>query len=171
MSAIVSKAHTAVHFAAALFAASLVAGCATQNTPAFTSAAPPSPGRARLVVLRPNSFSAKLVGAPIKVDGELIGEPRPGNHVFRDIPPGNHELTAERWDQPGVSRHTLQAVGGRTYYFLLKENEDKLMAQTVGAVGFGLVGWAVATAATNDGKGFFQFIPISADQAQKAIAE
>src|SRR5262249_26792435 len=108
----------------------LLAGCAAgQSGPALeslTTMAPPRDGTARIVVMRPaNGFMG--VGDrsfAIKLDEEPMGDLMTGTFVYRDKPAGRHQVAADLWDIPGVTRYDVNAVTGRTYYVLAKLNEN-----------------------------------------------
>jgi hypothetical protein len=164
-----------IRFVAALaLAAMLLSGCATQqnvaNPAALASIGPPPAGQARIVILRPEKgFALGDRPVPVKIDGEPMGDLVTGGQVFKDRPAGRHQLTAEFWDMPGVSRHDFNAASGQVYYFAVKV-QDKVNAMTGASVAFGMVGFAATALATNDGTGPIQFIPMSAAAAKEALA-
>jgi len=133
--------------------------------------APPA-GQSRVIVIRPEKgfMGWGDRGVPIALDGQPMGELLTGNYLTADRPPGRHQLTAELWDQPGTSRHDFTAAPGRTYYFAARVKQkvnDIGMATAIG----GLAGYAIAAAATNDGTGPVDLIPMSEADAKRAITE
>ncbi len=160
----------------ALFAATALMGCAT--TPSgppiaslATMRAPPA-GQARIVVMRSEKgfYGWSDRGVPTKVDDQPIGEILTGAYVSADRPAGRHQISAELWDQPGVSRLDFNAASGRTYYFAVKVKQkvnDVNMAAMIG----GLAGYALVAAATNDNTGPFDLTPMSDAEARRAMAE
>jgi hypothetical protein len=162
--------------AAVLVMAATVLGCASQSGPpasalASGAGAPPA-GQSRIIVIRPEKgfMGWGDRGVPIALDGQPMGELLTGNYLSADRPPGRHQLTAELWDQPGTSRHDFTAAPGRTYYFAARVKQkvnDIGMATAIG----GLAGYAIAAAATNDGTGPVDLIPMNEAEARRAITE
>jgi hypothetical protein len=153
-----------------------VTGCASSSTPPLAMAslasggAPPA-GQSRIIVIRPEKgfFGWGDRGLPVALDGQPMGEVLTGNYLAADRPPGRHQLTAELWDHPGTSRHDFTTAPGRTYYFAVKPKQkvnDVAMASAIG----GLAGMAIAHAATNDGTGPIELVPLSEADARRAIA-
>jgi len=160
---------------AVMLAGAALTGCATtQSGPPIASlasiGAPPA-GKARIVVMRPEKgltgFGDRAL--PVKIDGEPLGELLTGTYASIDRPPGRHQITAELQDHPGVSQHDFNAASGRTYYFAAnyKQKVNDIYAATL--LG-GLAGYAIAAAATNDGTGPVDLIPMSEAEAKRAIA-
>ncbi|HEY7300515.1 MAG TPA: DUF2846 domain-containing protein [Xanthobacteraceae bacterium] len=159
--------------AALLMTATLLA-CASQSGPTMASLAsvgqPPS-GQARIIVMRPEKgmFGLGDRGLPIKLDGEPMGEILTGRYASADRPAGRHQLSAEWWDWPGVTRYDFTAAPGRTYYFAtkVKEKVGKVSGATAVA---GLAGFVVASAMTDDGGGPIDFVAMTEAEAKQAIA-
>jgi hypothetical protein len=130
--------------------------------------APPA-GQSRIIVIRPEKgfFGWGDRALPVALDGQAMGDLLTGNYVS-DRPAGRHQLSVELWDMPGTSRHDFTTAGGRTYYFAAKV-KDKVNSLTAGAALGGLAGYAIAAAATNDGTGPVDLIPLSEAEAQRAI--
>jgi hypothetical protein len=122
---------------------------------------------ARVVVMRSERgfYGWGDRGLPVKVDEQSIGEITTGNCVSSDIAPGKHQFSLDLWDQPGVSRYNLNAEPGRTYFLMAKVNQIN-MAGTL----FGLVGYGLAAAASNDGTGPIEITPLSEAEGRKVIA-
>jgi hypothetical protein len=98
-----------------------------------------------------------------------MGELLTGAYVSVDRPPGRHQISGEFWDLPGVSRVDVNAGSGRTYYFAIKVKQKVNDVRMVAALG-GLAGYAIAAAATDDGTGPFELIPMSDAEAKRMIA-
>jgi hypothetical protein len=161
---------------AAVFIATVaLTGCATtQSGPPIASLAsigPPPAGKARIVVMRPeNGFAGWGDRAlPIKVDGEPMGELLTGAYASIERPPGRHQISGEFWDHPGVSRIDVNAASGRTTYVAIKVKQKVNDVNVMAALG-GLAGYAIAAAATDDGSGPFELIPMSDADAKRTIA-
>jgi hypothetical protein len=160
------------------FMGAALMGCASSSGPpplAMTSlasgvGAPPA-GQSRIVVIRPeNGFMGwGDRGLPIALDGQPMGELLTGNYLSADRPAGPHQLSAELWDMPGVSRHDFTTAPGRTYYFAVKPKQ-KVNDVAAAALMVGMVGYAVAATVTNDGTGPIDLIPLSEADARRAIA-
>jgi Protein of unknown function (DUF2846) len=155
--------------------AATVLGCATTSGPSMSSlvsgAGAPPAGQSRIVVIRPEKvfFGWGDRALPVVLDGQPIGDLLTGTYVSADRPAGQHQLSIDLWDMPGVSRHDFTTAPGRTYYFAarVKERVNGMAAATVFA---GLAGYAVAAAASNDGAGQVDIIPMSEAEAKRAIA-
>jgi uncharacterized protein DUF2846 len=178
-----SRAWVCARLIVAAFVASALAGCASsgQTGPAAAAAvanlgAPPA-SRARVVVVRERALYGAAMSFSLKIDNEAFTELTNGAYGSRDIAPGRHLITAEVWGNVGTSRHEFQAVAGRTYYVLVKANEEKarvnVASSTLYAFGVipGLIATSVALAATEDGTGPLTFVPMTAAEAQKALQE
>lgn len=110
--------------------AAVLAGCATQSGPPLSSLATvggPPKGMARIVVVRQEqtSFVMRYGAFPVKLDGEPLGEQAVGTFAYLDRPGGSHQLSAEVWGTPGVTRRDFTAVSGRTYFFRASLNEKR----------------------------------------------
>ena len=68
-----------------------------------------------------------------------------------------------------MSRIDVNAASGRTYYFAIKVKQKVNDLRVVAALG-GLAGYAIAAAATDDGTGPFELIPMSDAEAKRTIA-
>jgi hypothetical protein len=155
--------------------AAVLTGCATQSGPPLSSLATvggPPKGMARIVVVRPEKgykFGWGDRAFPVKLDGEPLGELMTGSFAYLDRPGGSHQLSAEFWDTPGVTRRDFTAVSGRTYYFKASLNEKVDDIRVVSMIS--PVGGLVAAAATyDDGHGPIDLTPISEAEAKQAIA-
>jgi hypothetical protein len=154
--------------------ATVLAGCITQSGPPLSSLATvggPPKGMARIVVVRqePHSFGARNRDFPVKLDGEPLGELSAGSFAYLDRPAGSHQLSAEFWDWPGVTRRDFTAVSGRTYYFRVSLNEKMNDITAVSIIS--PIGGAIASASTyNDRQGPIDLTPISESEAKQAIA-
>jgi Protein of unknown function (DUF2846) len=154
--------------------AAVLAGCVTQSGPPLSSLATvggPPKGMARIVVVRQEQTSIvmRYGGFPVKLDGEPLGEVSVGTFAYLDRPRGSHQLSAEVWGYPGVTRLDFTAVSGRTYFFRASLNEK---ANGVAAVTMvSPVGGLIAAAATyDDRQGPIDLTPISEAEAKQVIA-
>ena len=152
----------------------VIVGCASPSGPSMASLAngagtPPS-GQSRIIVIRTERvFMAGDRALPVVLDGQAIGELMTGSYVSADRPAGQHELSIDLWDMPGVSRHAFTTAPGRTYYFDARVKE-RVNGVTAAAVMIGLAGYAVAAVATNDGKGQVDIVPLTEADARRAVA-
>lgn len=154
--------------------AAVLTGCATQSGPPLSSlatlGAPPA-GMARIVVVRREKgyFGIGDRAFPVKLDGEPLGELMTGSFAYLDRPAGSHQLSAEFWDSPGVTRVDFTAAQGRTYFFGASLNEKAKDLQVVSMIS--PVGGLFASAATyNDRQGPINLTPISAAEAKQVVA-
>ena len=99
-----------------------------------------------------------------------MGDLMTGSFVYQDRPAGRHQLSAELWDLPGVSRHEFNARPGQTHYFVARLRDKVRDIYAASAVG-GLIGLAIASAATDDNTGNFDLTPIDEAAAKRAIAQ
>jgi hypothetical protein len=158
-------------------AAVALADCAGQQAaPTFASLAqtvgPPKAGNARVVVMRTEKgfFGYGDRGVPVKLDEQPLGDLMTGTFVSLDVPAGRHQVTSSLWDLPGVSRLDFNAVAGRTYFFVATVDDSVNSINTAGAFG-GLIGRAIATAATNQDHGGITLAPVDEAAARPAVAE
>ena len=157
--------------------AALLTGCAAgQSGPALESLntmAPPRGGTARVVVmLSENGFmGAGDRSFGIKLDEEPMGDLMTGSFVYRDMPAGRHQIAADLWDIPGVTRYDVNAVAGRTYYVLAKLNENVNAIYGAQIVG-GLAGKFIVAGASGmgGGHGAIDLTAMSEADAKRLIA-
>ena len=99
----------------------------------LTTMGPPAGGMARIVVMRPEyGFFSLGDGGDhsgdrsfgIKLDDQPMGDLMTGTFVWGDRPAGRHQIAADLWDIPGVTRYDLNTAPGRTYYVVAKLNES-----------------------------------------------
>jgi Protein of unknown function (DUF2846) len=160
---------------AAFALAAVLAGCmTTQSGPPLSSLATvggPPRGMARIVVVRGEQASPvmRYGGFPIKLDDEPLGEVAVGTFAFLDRPPGAHQLSAEIWGSPGVTRRDFTAAAGPTYYFRasLSDKANDVAAVTM----ISPIGGVIAAAASyDDRQGPIDLTPISEAEAKQSIA-
>jgi hypothetical protein len=150
-----------------------LAGCVTQSGPPLSSLATvggPPKGMARIVVVRQEQTSPvmRYGGFPVKLDGEPLGEVAVGTFAYLDRPGGPHQLSAELWGYPGVTRLDFTAIPGRTYFFRASLNEK---ANGVAAVTMiSPVGGLIAAAATYTDHGPIDLTPVSEAEAKQVVA-
>jgi hypothetical protein len=159
---------------AVLALAATLTGCATQSGPPLASLATvsgPPKGMARVVVVRgeQSSFVMRAGSFPIKLDGEPLGEVAVETFAYVDRPAGVHQLSAEIWGSPGVTRVDFTAAAGRTYYFRASLSQK---ANDVAAVGMisPIGGLIVAGASYDDRHGPIDLTPMTDAEARQAIA-
>lgn len=78
--------------------------------------------------------------------------------------PGSHVLSMEQWDEPGVSKRSVQVAAGQTTFLRLEMREKAKKAMMVGGlVGGGLLGYAVASsiAKQENPTGLYEFVSVS----------
>jgi Protein of unknown function (DUF2846) len=170
----VRGARSSWRWSVAFALAAVLGGCATDSGSPLSSLATVGglhAGMARVVVVReePRSMGMRNGNFPVKLDGEPIGELSPGTFAYLDCPAGAHQLSADFWGTPGVTRRDFTAAPGRTYYFRasLNEKADGLSAVSV----ISPIGGLIAAAATyNDRQGPIDLTPISESEAKQAMA-
>jgi hypothetical protein len=126
---------------------------------------------ARVVVVRPEK-GYKFIGDhdfPVKLDGEPLGELATGTFAYLDRPAGSHQLSADFWGTPGVTRRDFTALSGRTYYFRASLNEKMNDAIAVSMIS-PLAAVIAESATYNDRHGPIDLTPISESEARQAIA-
>jgi Protein of unknown function (DUF2846) len=159
---------------AAISVAAALGGCLTESGPPLSSLATvsgPPKGMARIVVVRQTqtSFVLRNTSFPIKLDGEPLGELTTSTFAYLDRPGGSHQLSAEIWGNPGVTRRDFTAVAGRTYYFRASPNEkmnDVAVVSMLSPVG----GLITAAATYDDHQGPIDLAPIEEVEAKQLIA-
>lgn len=134
----------------------------------------PKAGQARIIVLRDKAFPGIFdTGWKVHLDGAPMGDLKTGMFIYRDRPPGSHQLIFARpGDFSRASHNSFSAAAGRTYFFRLELNE-KGRVVNASAVAAGLAGLLVssAAAAATDDRGFFDFTPLDDAAAREAMAE
>jgi hypothetical protein len=168
------RARSSWQLCTAFSLAAALAGCMTASGPPLSSMATlsgPPKGMARIVVVRQEqtSFVMRNGAFPVKLDGEPLGELEVGTFAYLDRPGGPHQLSAEIWGSPGVTRRDFTAASGRTYYFRASLNEKMNGLTAVSMIS--PVGGLIAAAATyDDHQGPIDLTPISQSEAKQAIA-
>jgi hypothetical protein len=155
-----------------LIAMAFVVGLGAMPALAETIGPPPA-GKGRIVLFRASSWAGTLArGWPVKVDGQDAGNLKAGTFVIADRAPGNHTLSMEQWDEPGVSKRSVHVAAGQTTFFRLEMRDKAKKAMMVGGlVGGGLLGYAVAAsiAKKENPTGLYEFVSVS--DGRKATAE
>jgi hypothetical protein len=137
---------------AAISVAAALGGCLTESGPPLSSLATvsgPPKGMARIVVVRQTQTTSTF--------------------AYLDRPGGSHQLSAEIWGNPGVTRRDFTAVAGRTYYFRASPNEkmnDVAVVSMLSPVG----GLITAAATYDDHQGPIDLAPIEEVEAKQLIA-
>ena len=129
-------------------------------------------GKARIVVYRPaTALGALARGWPVKVDGQSMGDIKPGTYGVVDRSPGRHQFTLDLLDIPGKTHQDFSVGAGRVYVFEARMKPKAETALRVGAVA-GVIGWAIAanSYAANDKSGMFEFIPLGEGAGRKATS-
>ena len=91
-------------------------GCAATGPKSAEMAAPLSavpPGYARIVFYRSSGFAGAAVQPDIKVDGQVVGQSRPGGFFYADVGPGKRAIEAST---EATSRLEITALPGQTYF-------------------------------------------------------
>lgn len=167
-------ARAAWRLAAAIGVAAALGGCFARSGPPLSelaTASGPPKGMARIVVVREEQSSVIMRngGFPIKLDGEPLGEVEVNTYAVVDRPAGAHQISAEIWGSPGVTRLDFQAAPGRTYYFRasLSDKANDVAAVTM----ISPLGGLIASAASYDDRhGPIDLTPMSEAEARQAIA-
>jgi len=153
--------------------AALLIGCVTQSGPPLSSLATlggPPKGVARVVVVRRENgfFGWGDSTFRVKLDGEPLGELMTGSFAYLDRPAGPHQLSADLFGWPGVTRNDFTTAPGRTYFFRASVNEKLKDIQVVSMIS--PLGGLVASAATYNDHGPIDLTPISEAEAKQVIA-
>jgi len=108
-----------VFFVSALIALALITGCAsvpmaskTEDT-ALKSFAKPGADKAGLYIYR-NSFAGQALKKNVYADGILLGETAHKVYFYKEIAPGQHQLSTE--SEFSDNAITFQAQGGNNYF-------------------------------------------------------
>jgi hypothetical protein len=113
----------ALGLALSLLSVAPLSGCASvpKAAPALDVEAKsftPSPGKARLYVVRPSSMVGSAVALHVVVDGRELGSTSRGTYLMTEVEPGEHTIgskTMENSDQEKVA-----ADAGHSYFFVIK---------------------------------------------------
>jgi hypothetical protein len=108
-------------FAMATAALALVSGCATGMKHDQMASSMPSvkPGEGRIYFLRSSSMVGAAIQPEIRLDGQVVGNSKPGGFFFVDRPAGNHvasastetEKTVSFTLQPGETKYIRSSIG------------------------------------------------------------
>jgi hypothetical protein len=107
-------------FASSLFAAALLAGCASvkmESKEASDKAkqfAAPAPGMAGVYVYR-DSFVGKALKKDVWIDGKCIGESGPDTFFYTEATPGKHTISTESEFSPNDLAILLES--GKHYFY------------------------------------------------------
>jgi hypothetical protein len=133
---------------------SFVSGCAATG-PSYTSIKTTIPqltsDQARLYFLREGSFMGAGITARVRLNGTHVADLNTDGFAYADSPPGNVLIMIDASLNPGEAKQTIKIESGKTYYFLVAPNSDRVM----GGVLFGFIGAAAV------GGGPFTFSRIS----------
>ncbi len=98
-----------------------LSGCVTVSGSNYSTvvqkAGAPAAGMSR-VVLYPADAAATL---PLQLDGVMLGEIKVGTFMYRDVPPGSHEIVAESYQK--LHRYSFATVAGRTHYIKIDASD------------------------------------------------
>ena len=95
----------------------MTAGGGSNFSAVAQKAGAPAPGMSR-VVLYPTNAAATL---PLQLDGAMLGEMKTGTFMYRDVPPGSHEIVAEQYQQ--LHRYSFTTAAGRTNYIKIDASD------------------------------------------------
>ena len=109
--------------ALALLAAAPLSGCASvpRAAPSLDVEAKsftPSPGKARLYVVRPSSIMGAAVALHVVVDGRELGSTSRGTYLMTEVAPGEHTVGSKTMENSDQEKLTAEA--GRSYFFVIK---------------------------------------------------
>jgi len=140
--------------------ASALCACAggAENTALLNQ--PLAKGNARLKIVRTGEFLAALRDARIKLDGKQVASLSNGGSTIIDIAAGSHEITADVWDSPQISKVRLDAKPAMLYVFEVTPN--------LGGTGIGMLGAAGAAVESAGGQngGLFLIHAVSEKRIQ-----
>ena len=138
-------------YTAVLFAPT---GCAATG-PSFTSVSQSIPtlssNQARLYFMRDSSFMNSGLTARVRLNGVNVANLNMGGFVYADRPAGAVQIMIDAPLNTGDARKSINMEAGKTYYFLVSNNESNVIAGSFG----GLIG------ALAEGGGRFVFAQIS----------
>lgn len=117
----------------------LVSGC-TATGPSYTSFKTTIPqltsGQARLYFLREGSFANSGLTARVHLNGTKVADLNMDGFTFVDRPAGNVVIMIDAPLNFGLARRSFNLEDGKTYYFLVANNSDNIMAGSLfGAIG------------------------------------
>jgi hypothetical protein len=138
-----------------LIVAAWCAGCASQPTPALTSAM--APGQAKLSISRADE-GATLIAASVQiaVNGTHVADLASGQSYTGGVPPGMVTLTASQSMDMGHYTVQFKAAPGKTYAFLVSKRTERLVAGVLG----GLAGMAIETAVSGEQSGAYKITAV-----------
>jgi len=165
----------------ALAAALVLSGCvtdqastggATTQVSATQKVGSPPASKSRIVILREIGYMSVLMNWDVKMDGQPLLAVKAGTYAIADVPPGRHQLTTEEFAAPGTTVRNITTAPGQTVFLLMKisDRSKKLAGAQFAA---GLIGYAVAAAATSndDNPGPYDLEPIDEATARQKLAE
>jgi hypothetical protein len=94
----------------------VVQGCAATGPKAFEMSGALNvipPGYGRIVFFRANSVVGAAIQPDIRVDGQVVGQSRPGGFFYVDASPGRHVASS---GTENTSSADVQVVAGQTHY-------------------------------------------------------
>jgi hypothetical protein len=157
----------------------LLSGCASERIGTDYAAmvqkvGPPRSGQSRVVVLqeRKSTFGIAYCICKTSLDGQLMGELKPGTYLYADRPAGRHQILSSETLFPADSKRDITTESGRTYFFLVKASDRHNTVSGMAMAG-GLAGVLVASVATsgNDNPGPVDFFLLDESAARTTIAE
>ena len=95
----------------------LAVGCA--HAPPATAAlqiAPPAPGTARIWIYRDYEPYVSLDRPYVRLNGAVVGISEPGGAFYRDVPPGQYEVTVDSIGRDVYQFATIAVVPGQQVY-------------------------------------------------------
>jgi hypothetical protein len=108
-----------VFLVAVIISVSLLIGCASvpmapmEQDSALKAFSPPAADKAGLYIYR-NCAIGKAVKKNVYVDGVLLGETANKVYFYKEITPGQHQISTE--SEFSENAITFQAVGGKNYF-------------------------------------------------------
>lgn len=94
----------------------LLQGCAAtgpKGSEMATTLSSVPPGYGRIVFFRSGSFVGGGVQPDIRVDGQVVGQSKPGGFFYADVAPGKHVASASTETTANLE---IQVVAGQTHY-------------------------------------------------------
>lgn len=90
----------------------------------------PTPGRARIYVVRIKSMFGASLAQPVIVDGRIIGTTGPGTFLMTEVEPGPHVVSAAA--QGNAQAQQIEAEAGQCYFVKMWLRTMNPLAVTVG---------------------------------------
>jgi hypothetical protein len=123
-----------------------------QATASAEANAQVAPGKARLLLARPNGMLYAAAPARVKVGEEQVASLWPGASAVVDVPAGTSRISVDSWNYPGEWADDVPLADGQTYRIEVAPREDGVAT----ALMFGAIGGAFEASSNATRSGLFQ---------------